>query len=291
MRNSTIDIRPVSAKTGAEIHGVDISKPLSDQTVHEIRHALADHSVIFFRNQDLTPAQHVAFARQMGTISTSEFMNPVAGFAEISDVRKEPEQTRNIGGNWHTDHPFDAIPPLGSILVARELPDRGGDTLFASTYAAYDELSDGLKKTLEGMRAIHTKRKAYDPKNLSAERQQFQGEEVARHEAAVARRGEVEASHPVVFRHPVSGRKLLYVNRNYTLRFDGWTVEESEPLLKYLFEHATRPENTYRFRWEKGSIAFWDNFAALHLALNDYHGSLRSMHRITLEGTAPQPLS
>jgi taurine dioxygenase len=284
MRNTALDIRPASASTGALIQGVDLTQPLPDAAYREMAGALAEYGVIFFRDQKLTPADHVAFAGKFGKISVNDFMSPVPGYPQISDVRKEPEQTRNIGGNWHTDHPFDAVPPLGSILVARELPAYGGDTCFASMYSAYDNLSPGLKKTLEGMSAVHSKLKAYDPTKLSAERQ-VGSEEKAKVAKILANRS-AEAVHPVVFHHPESGKKVLYVNPNYTLRFDGWTVEESEPLLQYLFKQATRPENTFRFRWQPGSIAFWDNRAVLHLALNDYHGSLRSMHRITLEGTS-----
>lgn len=285
MSNSTLDIRPASATTGAEIHGVDLTEPLTHRTYREIRNALNNYGVIFFRDQHLTPGQHVAFAEWFGEILVTDFMNPVPDYPMITIIGKEPEQTRNVGGNWHTDHPFNDIPPLGSILIARELPSVGGDTMFASMYDAYDRLSEGLKRTLEGMRAVQSKRSAFDPKKLSAERR-VGAEEVAQLDA----RTEIyEAIHPVCPRHPESGRKVLYVNPNYTSRFEGWTVEESEPLLQYLYSHATRPENTCRFRWRPGSIAFWDNRSTLHLALNDYHGKRRIMHRITIEGTGFAP--
>jgi taurine dioxygenase len=196
----------------------------------------------------------------------------------IAEVRKEPEATRNIGGNWHSDHSFDPLPPLGAVLMARELPDYGGDTLFASMYAAYDGLSDGLKKTLDGMRAVHAKSRAYV--GLSPERQISAGEKVKVDTEYTAR----ETLHPVAPRHPESGRKLLFVNPTYTVRFEGWTEKESAPLLDYLFRHATRPEYTYRFQWQEGSIAFWDNRSVWHYALNDYHGSRRLMHRICIKG-------
>jgi taurine dioxygenase len=200
------------------------------------------------------------------------------GYPLICEVRKEPEQTRNTGGNWHTDHAFDPDPPLGSILLARELPDYGGDTMFASMYAAYDALSDGLKKTLEGLNAVHAKTRAFD--GLPADRQVSAAQKADIHAQFAAR----EAVHPVVPRHPESGRKLLFVNPTYTTRFEGWTEKESEPLLKYLFQHAARPEFTYRFQWEVGSIAFWDNRSVWHYALNDYHGERRLMHRVALKG-------
>lgn len=281
MRNSIIDVKPVSAHVGAEISGVDLTKPLDERTFGEIRHALNEHGVIFFRDQQVTLDDHIALALGFGEldIDPTAGIQPIPGYPAISVVLKEPEQTRNVGGNWHSDHSFDPIPPLGSILVARDLPDYGGDTLFASMYAAYDALSDGLKKTLEGLQAVHAKTRAFQ--GLSKERQ-VSGSEHADIQAKFAAR---DAVHPVAPRHPESGRRLLFVNPNYTVRFDGWTEQESAPLLHYLYQHAARPEFTYRFQWREGSIAFWDNRSVWHYALNDYHGERRVMHRITVKGT------
>ena len=281
MKNTTIDVRQVSSAVGAEILNVDLADPLQDRTYQEIRNALNDHGVIFFRDQKLTPAQHLAFAQRFGEAEhdDSSSMAAVDGFPMIGEVRKEPEATRNIGGNWHSDHSFDALPPLGSVLLARELPEYGGDTLFASMYAAYDALSDGLKKTLNGLNAVHGKTRAFV--GLPADRQ-VSAEEKATIEQKFAAR---EAVHPVTPRHPESGRRVLFVNPTYTVRFEGWTEKESRPLLEYLFQHAARPEFTYRFQWRDGSIAFWDNRSVWHYALNDYHGSRRLMHRISIKGT------
>jgi taurine dioxygenase len=281
MKNTTIDVRPVSLAVGAEIHNVDLADPLQDRTYRDIRNALNEHGVIFFRDQNLTPAQHLAFTERFGETEhdDSNSMNAVPGFPMIGEVRKEPEATRNIGGNWHSDHSFDALPPLGAVLLARELPEYGGDTLFASMYAAYDALSDGLKKTLNGLNAVHAKKNAFValPKD-----RQVSAEEKAQIEQKFATR---EAVHPVTPRHPESGRRVLFVNPTYTSRFEGWTEQESRPLLDYLFRHAQRPEFTYRFQWREGSIAFWDNRSVWHYALNDYHGSRRLMHRICVKGT------
>jgi taurine dioxygenase len=281
MKNSTIDVRPVSINVGAEIRGIDLAEPLNDRSYGEIRTALNEHGVIFFRDQNITPDQQMAFAQRFGEfdIDPTAGVRPVPGYPMICEVRKEAEDTRNIGGNWHTDHCFDVKPPLGSILLARELPEYGGDTMFASMYAAYDALSDGLKKTLEGLDAVHAKTRAFVA--LPKDRQVSAGEHAEIQNKFAAR----EAVHPVVPRHPESGRKLLFVNPTYTVRFDGWTEKESEPLLKYLFQHAARPEFTYRFQWQEGSIAFWDNRSVWHYALNDYHGSRRLMHRIALKGS------
>lgn len=281
MRNSTIDVRPVSPHTGAEIHGVDLRFPLEEQTYLEMRHALNRYGVIFFRDQDISHAQHLAFAERFGEIDLSSFLKHPPGFPMIGEVRKEPEATRNIGGNWHTDHSFDAAPPLGSILVARELPECGGDTLFANMSAAYESLSEGLRKTLGTLRAVHTKTHSYEA-YTSPDRQVS-----AREKADIDRQFAAhEAVHPVVVHHPETGRPILYVNPTYTVRFEGWTAPESEPLLKILYQQATRPELTCRFQWREGSIAFWDNRSTMHFALNDYHGSRRLMHRITIAGAA-----
>ena len=281
MKNTTVDIRRVSASTGAEIHGVDLATPLQDRTYREIRNALNEHGVIFFRGQSLTPGQHLAFVERFGEVEADHSMSlgHPDGYPMICEVRKEPEETRNIGGNWHTDHSFDAQPPLGAVLLARELPDYGGDTLFASMYAAYDALSDGLKKALEGLRAVHSKSRAYV--GLSKEREVS----ASHRDEATARYAAREALHPVAPLHPESGKRLLFVNPTYTTHFEGWTEKESEPLLKYLYQHASRPEFTYRFQWQEGSIAFWDNRSVWHYALNDYHGSRRLMHRISINGT------
>jgi taurine dioxygenase len=254
---------------------------LQDSAYLEIRNALNEYGVIFFRGQKLTPGQHLAFTQRFGEVEADDSMSlgHPDGYPAICEVRKEPEETRNVGGKWHTDHSFDPAPPLGAVLLARELPDYGGDTMFASMYAAYDALSDGLKRTLEGLRAVHAKTRAYE--GLSSERQVSAGHK----DEVRAKFGAREALHPVAPRHPESGRRLLFVNPNYTVRFEGWTEKESEPLLNLLYQHASRPEFTYRFQWQEGSIAFWDNRSVWHYALNDYHGSRRLMHRISVKGT------
>ena len=195
----------------------------------------------------------------------------------IAEVRKEPEQERNIGGGWHTDHSYDEVPALGSMLYAREVPQTGGDTLFASMYAAYDALSDGMKGTLEGLRACHSSRHVFGAE-AAARRGDLNGR-IGNPELATQ-----DAVHPVVIRHPETGRKALYVNPGFTLRFEGWTDEESRPLLDYLYRHAVRPEFTCRFQWREGSLAFWDNRSTWHFAVNDYHGERRLLHRITIAG-------
>jgi len=193
-------------------------------------------------------------------------------------VSKEPDQKKNIGGAWHTDHTYDLEPAMGSILFAHQVPKKGGDTLFSSMYAAYETLSDGLKDTLKNMYGRHSSRHVFGTSR--AERNDDTVGRIINSDKA-----KQDAIHPVVITHPQTGKKALFVNPTFTLGFDGWSDEESKPLLNYLYSHATKPEFTCRFKWEEGSIAFWDNRSTWHLAVNDYHGQRRLMHRITINGT------
>ena len=272
MRNTRFEVRPTSGALGAELLGIDLSNGLDAEAVADIREAFNEHGVIFFRDQRLTPERHIAFAEHIGPINVNRFFKSMPGYPQIAEVRKEASQTTNIGGGWHTDHSYDQIPALGSILLARAVPPRGGDTMFASM-----GLSEGRKEALKGLRAVHSSRHVFGATSL---------------EAKPDRKGRLinpglatqDAVHPVVIRHPETGRPTLYVNATFTLRFEGWTEEESKPLLNFLYQHAARPEFQTRFRWEEGSIAFWDNRATWHYALNDYQGERRLMHRITIEG-------
>jgi taurine dioxygenase len=276
---NTIQARPLSPALGAEIDGVDIAAGIDDEQFTELRQAFVDYSVIFFRDQDLTPEQHIAFAERWGPINVNRFFRAVATHPRIAEVRKEPHQKANIGSSWHTDHSYDELPALGSILYAREVPSVGGDTMFASMYAAYDALSDGLKKMLSRMNAEHSSRHAFGAGAYAATDMEDLGGRLGNAEAAIQ-----DAVHPVVIRHPLSGRPALYVNGDFTVKFEGWTQAESQPLLDYLYVHARRNEFTCRFHWRPGSIAIWDNRATHHCALNDYHGEGRLMHRITIGG-------
>ncbi len=275
----TVDVIPTNGGVGAEVHGVDLAGELGNADFAAIRDAFFEHGVIFFRDQKLTPEQHIAFAERWGPININRFFAAVDGYPQIAEVRKEPDQKANIGGGWHTDHSYDEAPAMGSILLAREVPPRGGDTLFASMYAAYDALSDGLKDTLSRLNAVHSSRHVFGRGGYHDDDGGTEGR-IGNREAATQ-----DAIHPVVLAHPDTGRKALYVNRAFTTHIDGWTVEESQPLLQYLYQHAARPEFTCRFEWREGSIAFWDNRCTWHYAANDYHGARRLMHRITVEGS------
>ena len=275
---SNILINPTSGSMGVEIHNVDLSKELSDSLFSEIRETFIEHGLIFFRDQELTPDDHLRFAKRWGEININRFFAKVEGYDQIAEVRKDADQKINIGGAWHTDHSYDQIPAMGSILLAKETPKIGGDTLFANMYRAYETLSDGMKKTLEAMKACHSSRHVFGAHTgySEASNQRIGNPELATQDAI----------HPVIITHPESKRKALYVNPEFTVNFEGWTVEESKPLLDYLAEHTTQHENTTRFQWKPGSIAFWDNRCTWHFALNDYPGETRLMHRITVEGSA-----
>ncbi len=276
----SLQVRKVAGAIGAEIAGVDLAAELDGATVAAIRGALLDHAVIFFRDQHkLTPDRFLAFARRFGQPIEYPFVKGIEGYPEIIQVAKLEHERVNFGGVWHTDTSYLEEPPMGTMLVAREVPPYGGDTMFASQYAAYEALSDGFKRLLQDLRAVASSAKA-DVTKTREDRIKDSGNEAAR--------TQYEAEHPVVRVHPETGRKALYVNSAHTVRFAGMSEEESAPILRYLFEHQIKPEFTCRFSWRVGSVAFWDNRAALHYPVNDYHGFRRIMHRITLKGDRPR---
>ena len=271
-------VEPVAGALGAEISGVDLSKPLSEDTVQALRRVWLEHLVVFFRDQDLSPPQFLTFARRFGEVIEYPFVKGLDEYPEIIPVLKLEHERVNFGGVWHSDTAYLDVPPMASMLIAREIPPYGGDTLFANMYLAYDALSDGMKAMLEGLIAVNSSSKA-DASRTREDRMKDSAREVKK---------EYVAGHPVVRRHPETGRRALYVNVAHTVRFEGMTDEESAPLLAYLFRHQTRAEFTCRFRWRPGSIAFWDNRCAQHNAVNDYAGHRRLLHRITLAGDTPK---
>jgi taurine dioxygenase len=279
MRNDPIEVRRLAGGCGAELHGVDLAGPLDDETVATIRRALLDHLVIFFRDQTLSLDQYLGFARRFGPPVEYPFVKGLDGYPEIITVAKYEHETVNFGGIWHSDTTYLEEPPLGSMLLAREVPPVGGDTLFANQYAAFEALSDGMRRLLDGLVAVNSSARA-DASKTREDR--IRSDPNAKGERAY------EAEHPVVRTHPETGRKALFVNVAHTTRFVGMTEAESAPILDFLFRHQIKPEFTCRFRWEVGSLAFWDNRAAQHYPINDYHGQRRVMHRITLGGDRPR---
>ena len=271
-----IEVRPIAGALGAEILGVEIARPLEAEVVSEIRQAFLDHLVIFLRNQKLTPREQLAFAERFGQPMEYPQLKGLPECPLITPVIKLEHERLNFGGVWHSDTSYLERPPMASMLYAVEIPPYGGDTLFANQYLAYETLSEGLQQTLAGLVGINTSTKADASKTR---------EDRLRDTGAVLK--VLVGEHPVVRTHPETGRKALYVNGGHTTQFKGWTEQESRPLLDYLFEHQVRLEFTCRFRWEPGSLAFWDNRCAQHNPVNDYHGFRRVMHRVTLAGETP----
>lgn len=266
---------------GAEITGVDIRK-LSPGEFKTVQKAYADHGVIFFRDQSLSEDDHIAFARRWGPININRFFLAHDQYPEIALVLKEKEQKTNIGGGWHTDHSYDAEPAMGSVLVARQLPDEGGDTWFASMYSAYETLDEATKAEIAGLRAVHSAKHIFG--SQAENYYKANADTGARIGNAAAADVLEDVIHPVVITHPLSGRKALYVNPAFTTAIQGYSKEASDALLNRLYAHAMKPEHAYRFKWRPGSVAFWDNRSTWHWAMNDYHGERRLMHRITIEG-------
>ena len=272
----SIEVRRLAGALGAEIFGPDLSADLDNETFDDIHQAFLDHQVIFFRNQTLTPQAQVRFGRRFGPLNIHPYVAGMADHPEVMEVIKEPQDRVNFGGGWHSDMSFLERPSIGSILYALEVPEFGGDTLFASQVAAYDALSDGLKATLDRLTAIHSAAREYSARGSSGQKRASMS--VTEAEGAVG-----EYVHPVVKVHPETGRKALYVNPAFTMKFEGWSTRESKPLLGYLFAHCRSEAFTCRFRWEAGSVAFWDNRAVWHYALNDYPGQRRHMRRVTVD--------
>jgi taurine dioxygenase len=267
---------PLSPNVGEEIQGIDFSRALEQGTVDELVRLLGQRGMIFARNQQLTVANQVALAERFGPLHVNPYFAALEEHPQVAEVRKEPAQKFNIGNDYHSDNSYDTAPALGSLLYAREIPATGGDTIFVSMYAAYDGLSEGLKRTLEPLTALHTTARTFGVGGKSGKKDLV---------GIRANNPEIrEATHPVVVTHPISGRKALYVNESFTSHFTGWTEEESAPLLKYLCEHAKRPEYQCRLKWQEGTFALWDNRCTLHYAINDYPGHRRVMHRIQVKG-------
>jgi taurine dioxygenase len=276
-----LELRPHQG-AGVEILGVDL-RDVNDEALKIIKQAYADYGVVFFREQSLDENSHIALADKFGDININRFFKAHPAHPEIAMVAKEAEQTSNIGGGWHTDHSYDEAPAMGSILVAKTLPPTGGDTSFVSMYDAFNGLSAGLKQTLRGLRAVHSARHVFGAGEGYAQDKDGTGDRIGNTAAVDAL---VDPVHPVVITHPLSGKEALYVNPGFTLHFEGWTAEESQPLLQYLFAQATQDKHVGRFVWQPGSVAFWDNRATWHFAQNDYQGMRRVMHRITIDGCA-----
>jgi taurine dioxygenase len=271
-------IKRIAGALGAELDGVNLSRPLTAEQVRDIRSVLLEHLVIFFRDQSLTTDDFMRFAKTMGEPVEYPYVKGLDGYPCVIEVKKLAHETVNFGGIWHADTTYLEHPPMGSMLIAREIPPYGGDTLFANQYLAWEALSDTMKTLLDGLVGISSSAKA-DVSRTREDRRGSDGKESAR--------DDYRAEHPVVRIHPETGRKALYVHVAHTVGIRGMTEAESQPILDFLFAHQIKPEFTCRFAWQTNSLAFWDNRCAQHNPVNDYHGFRRVMHRITLAGDRP----
>ena len=285
--NRRIEVNPIAGALGAEISGVDL-RNLDDETFAEIHDAWLEHLVIFFRDQKLTPEEQIAFAKRFGGIHHHPFIKGMPDYPDILEIIKEETDTRAFGETWHTDQMFNPKPAKATILYAKETPKFGGDTMFANMYVAYDSLSDTMKETIKNLKTWNTgnRKKLHDNDAKRGEKSgDYKGN--AKMAEKVRDPGDLvtEAAHPLVRTHPETGRKALYLPRPLMLRFDGMTTEESDGLADWLYDHSHKPEFTCRFRWENGSVAFWDNRCTQHCAIWDYWPNVRSGYRMFLKGT------
>lgn len=279
MSYETITVRPLTGALGAEIGGVDLRAPLSNQAWSEIHQAFLAHCAIYIRGQELGGADLLRFARYFAEPAFYPFVEGLPDFPQIFELRKEPDQKENVGGAWHSDTTYLDRPPIGTMLYAREVPDYGGDTMVANQYLAYETLSPGLRRTLDGLVGIYSAR-MNGGRGGREENKYMKMRDTDRAE-------QIEAEHPVVRTHPETGRKALYVSTRHTIRFKDWTEAESRPLIEFLQGHCTRPELTARIRWEKGTVTIWDNRCVQHFAINDYHGQRRVMWRLPVGAERP----
>ena len=272
-----LDILPVAAALGAEVRGIDLTRDLDEPTVAELRQALVNHQVLFFRDQPIESARQQALAEHFGPLQTHPAYATVEGHPAITILESTPEEPTLIE-KWHTDMTFRQHPPMGTMLRSRIIPDRGGDTLFASMSAAYDALSPPMQRLLEDLTAVHSFEQGF---------RESLAQPGGRERLAQALVDNPPIEHPVVRTHPESGRKLLFVNELFTSHIVGMKSDESEYLLSFLFKHIKEPEFSCRFRWSVDAIAFWDNRSTQHKPVNDYFPAHRRMERITIDGDRP----
>lgn len=271
----TITVKPVAPVIGVEVSGVDMTKPLSQAQADDLSHALANHNVLFFRDQPaLTPAQQVDFSRNFGELHIHPAAPTLPDQPEVMVIHTHEKSQVNAGSGWHTDVSCDVEPPLGTVLQLHELPSCGGDTLFANMYAAFEALSDPMKEFLRDLTALHESEHIYRGRYS---------------DRGVDDTGKVfpSAEHPVVRTHPVSGREALYVNKAFTTKIVDLEQDESDTLLKFLCTHLEQARFQVRFQWEENAVAFWDNRCTQHLALWDYWPETRKGHRVTIKGERP----
>lgn len=274
-----IQVRPIAGAMGAEISGIDLSQPLGNEASARIHDAFLENQVLVFHDQKLSIAQNKAFAESFGPLVPYPFVKGLPEHPEVFEIRKEPDEQMNFGGAWHTDMSFDERPPVATMLYAHETPSRGGDTLIANLYRAYETLSPTMREFVDGLTGVYSG----DLKGRRGGRKALMSAtrfETANVEAAPA----MESEHPLVRTHPETGRKALYVSGSHLYRIKELTDPEGAALLGFLKEHASTPDFTCRVGYRPGTLVVWDNRCTQHRALNDYHGERRVMHRLTIGG-------
>lgn len=280
MTYAHIEVEPLAGALGAEIHGVDLSTELSEETFAEVHRAFLEHLVICFRDQHLSRDQHKAFGRHFGPLMIHPYVAAIDGHPEVIEVIKDVDDTAAFGGvHFHSDMAFMAEPSSGSILYAHEVPPHGGDTVFANMYLAHETLSPGMQRMLESLNSVNTAKNFYGTAKTVPRNHSMTFINPAQAESSVV--------HPVVRTHPETGRRSLYVGPSDTQCFEGMSEAESRPILEYLYAHATRPELTFRLRYAVGTVVVWDNRCTQHYAINDYDGHRRVMDRVTIQGDRP----
>lgn len=278
-----IQVFPQESGFGAEIVGVDLSRPLAPEALSEVKAAWARHGVLSFPDQPLSLNQLEAFTLQIGRFGVDPFIAPMPGHPNVLELRREPdEKATNFGAGWHSDWSFQPQPPAATILHSEIVPPVGGDTLFADCARAYDDLSPAMKKMLAPLRAVHSAGFAYGTKGVFARETEKRTMQII-----VSEEADKSLSHPLVRTHPVTGRKALYVSPVYSHGIEGFSVKESRALLGFLFEHMTGEDYVYRHKWRPTMLLMWDNRCTVHLAEGGYDGHLRVMHRTTVAGEAP----
>lgn len=270
---------------GAVIGGVDLSHELSEQVIQEIHHAWLQHHVVFFRNQYLSPQQQADFSARFGELDVYPFMQPVDGHPNVIPIIKEASAKLNFGGAWHTDTSYKQIPPKATVLYAVEVPEEGGDTLFADATFAYESLSMSLKACLEDLTGIYSAKMVH---GIDGGYNQVAAKKgLGKAYGGDAEFAELEVEHPLIRTHAETGRKSIYCSKPHTHRIKGWTREESLAIFGFLTQHLTQETFVTRFKWAQGSLAMWDNRCVFHHALNDYQGKRRHMHRVIVKGERP----
>ena len=279
---NSLDVRPLTGALGAVVSGIDLTKVIESEQLDGVRTALADHLVVFLPDQPMDLDDLERMTDLLGGRDSTPFVTPLKDRPYVIRVIKEPEDQLNFANAWHSDLSYLPEPPSYTLLHAAEVPDFGGDTLWSNQYLAYDTLSSGLKDTLLGLRAVHSAGMAYGTGGFLDQVKDLTSMAIAPSPDAYA-----EQTHPTVIEHPVTGKSALYVNPVYTTRLEGWSPIESQPLLDYLYRHATNENFTCRLRWARHTLAIWDNRCTMHNALNDYSGMRREMFRTSVKGSLP----